>query len=190
MGERAGNLCLITSQWIPGKALLPLFSLVQLRRVMPVSELPMNLTKDLIWLHHRPKFSSTYICLRSLLLLVLTPRAFLTGPPICYFSSEYISCGSKPVTVWQSSEQTDAKMGFWSIKSRRHQGAVIKLSPWAKWEAMLVKGNVMVGATYQPFEILGWLKNSFGLFCNILMMNLLANTIHVLNSVYKSNGIE
>ena len=53
-----------------------------------------------------------------------------------------------------------------------------------------MKGNVMVGATYQPFEILGWLKNSFGLFCNILMMNLLANTIHVLNSVYKSNGIE
>lgn len=43
-----------------------------------------------------------------------------------------------------------------------------------------MKGNVMVGATYQPFEILGWLKNSFGLLCNILMMNLLANTIHVL----------
>lgn len=119
----------------------------------------------------------------------MTPRAFITGPPVHYFSSEYILCGSKPVTVWHSLSK-HAKMGFCSMKSCRHQVAVIKLSTWAKWEAVLVKGNVMVGSTYQPSEILGWLKNSFGFFCNILMMSLLANPIHVWNSDHKSNGIE
>lgn len=82
-GERARNLNVITGQWRHRKALLLLFNLVQLGRVMPASELHVNLAKGLLWLHHRPNFSSSQICFCSLLPLLLIPRAFLNEPPIC-----------------------------------------------------------------------------------------------------------
>lgn len=74
MGERAGNLCLITSQWIPGKAFISSFQFGTTQKSHVTFRAPYELAKDFIWLHHRPNFSFISIFAFVLFLLLVWPQ--------------------------------------------------------------------------------------------------------------------
>lgn len=141
--ERAGNLLLIPSQWKHIKALLPLFNLIQLRRVLPTSDPPVNLAKGSWYLHHRPKFSSTQICYCSLLPLLLIQEyalmelQFANFHPRVYFmwiqSCDYLTM------VWGNRYWNGSWITRCSVSNEAEYG-----EPWAQGsgDKALIEGKM------------------------------------------------